>query len=77
MKKKYNEMGKKELEKILIDLKKDLRELRFDFVLSSVDNPAKKGIMSRDIARINTMLREMELGIRSEDNKYLGVKSGS
>lgn len=75
MKKKYDEMGKKELEKLLVDLQQELRELRFDFVLSAVDNPSKKKLIRKDIARIKTMLSEMDKGIRTEDNKYVGVKS--
>ncbi len=76
MKKKYDyeEMGKKELEKLLDDKMKELREIRFDFVLSAVDDPSVKTHLRKDIARIKTMLREMELGIRTEENKYVGVK---
>ncbi len=76
MKKNYNEMEKKELEKILADKQEELRTIRFDFVLSSVDNPADKSHIKRDIARIKTMIREMELGIRTEDNKLVGAKRG-
>ncbi len=76
MKKKYGyeDMGRKELEKLLEDKLKELREVRFDFVLSAVDDPNVKKYLKRDVARIKTMIREMDLGIRTEENKYVGVK---
>lgn len=66
MKKNFRDMGRKELEKLEKDLQNDYRKIRFDFVLSAVDNPAEKRTIRRDIARIKTILREMELGIRAE-----------
>jgi ribosomal protein L29 len=76
MKKDFNEMGRAELEKLLADMQADLRKMRFDFVLSAVDNTSGKKILRRNIARIKTMLKEMVLGLRTEDNKYVGAKRG-
>jgi len=64
MKKKYNEMTKAELEKIQKDLIEDYRKIRFDFVLSSVDNTSKKRTLRKDIARLKTIIHEFDLGIR-------------
>jgi len=64
MKKKYNEMTKAELEKIQKDLIEDYRKIRFDFVLSSVDNTSKKRTLRIDIARLKTIIHEFDLGIR-------------
>jgi ribosomal protein L29 len=76
MKKDFNEMGRAELEKLLADMQADLRKMRFDFVLSAVDNTSGKKILRRNSARIKTMLKEMVLGLRTEDNKYVGAKRG-
>jgi len=45
-------------------LKKDLQDLRFNMVLGHVENPVAKRNIRRDIARMNTVIREIELSIR-------------
>ena len=36
-------------------------ELRFQIVIGHVDNPLQKRIMRRQIARLNTLIREHEI----------------
>lgn len=46
------------------ELKKELQDLRFNMILGHVENPVAKRNIKRDIARMNTVIREIELGIR-------------
>jgi len=46
------------------ELKKELQDLRFNMVLGHVENPVAKRNIRRDIARMNTVIREIELGLR-------------
>jgi large subunit ribosomal protein L29 len=47
-----------ELEEKVKDLKKELFNLRFQFVAGRVENPAKLKQTRREIARVKTILRE-------------------
>ena len=49
-----------ELEKQLVDLKKDLFMLRMQHATNHLDNPTKISAVRRDIARVKTVLREKE-----------------
>ena len=51
-----------ELEEKLKSLKKELFNLRFQFVAGRVENPAKIKQTRREIARVKTILREKSLG---------------
>jgi large subunit ribosomal protein L29 len=60
---KVNEIRSKsveELEKTLVDLKKDLFMLRMQHATNHLDNPTKISAVRRDIARVKTVLREKE-----------------
>ncbi|MGL1894023.1 MAG: 50S ribosomal protein L29 [Spirochaetaceae bacterium] len=46
------------------ELKKELQDLRFNMVLGHVENPVSKRNIRRDIARMNTVIRQIELGIK-------------
>lgn len=50
-----------ELDKELIDLKKELFKLRFQMATNQLDNPMKLKSVKRDIARVNTVIREREI----------------
>jgi large subunit ribosomal protein L29 len=65
-KKEYNELSISQLETLEKDLLEEQRELRFDAVTSTVENPARVRQIRRDIARIKTIIHEMELGIREK-----------
>ena len=43
------------------ELKKKYMELRFKIVIGHVDNPLQKRIMRKQIARLNTLIREHEI----------------
>jgi large subunit ribosomal protein L29 len=53
-----------ELEQRARELGEELFNLRFQASMSMAKNPARIGQARRDIARIKTILRERELGIR-------------
>ena len=60
---KVNEIRSKsveELEKTLVDLKKDLFMLRMQHATNHLDNPTKISAARRDIARVKTVLREKQ-----------------
>ena len=58
---KIKEMSSPELEKELKELKAELFKLRFSLATNGLDNPMKIKEVKKDIARINTVLREREL----------------
>jgi large subunit ribosomal protein L29 len=66
MKGKLEELTFEELDKGLTDSKEDLRKLRFQSVTSKVDNPKKIKELKRQVARILTLKREYDLGIREK-----------
>jgi large subunit ribosomal protein L29 len=65
-KKDYDELTISQLNTLEEDLLKEQRELRFNMVVSTVENPARVKEIRRDIARVKTIIREMELGIREK-----------
>ena len=63
MKMKANEirnLSVEELNKKLVDLKKDLFMLRMQLATNHLDNPIKISNVRRDIARVKTVLREKQ-----------------
>ena len=58
---KINEMSSPELEKELGELKTELFKLRFSLATNGLDNPLKIKEVKKDIAIINTVLRQREL----------------
>ena len=67
MKMKANEVRKmsaSELESKLLDLKKDLFQLRLQHATNQLDNPVKIAEVKKDIARVNTIIREQQLAGR-------------
>ena len=58
---KINEMSSPELEKELSELKTELIKLRFSLATNGLDNPMKIKEVKKDIARINTVLKQREL----------------
>ncbi|MCR5284055.1 MAG: 50S ribosomal protein L29, partial [Treponema sp.] len=55
------ELSYKELVAKRDELKKEYMDLRFKMVISHVDNPMQKRTMRREIARLNTFIRQKEL----------------
>ena len=59
--KEIRELSVEELEVQLTDLKKDLFNLRLQNATNQLDNPTRIAEVKRDIARVNTILREHQL----------------
>ncbi len=58
---KIREMSSPDLKKELAELKSELFKLRFSLATNGLDNPMKIKEVKKDIARINTILRQREL----------------
>ena len=59
--KEIRELSVEEREDKLTDLKKDLFNLRLQNATNQLDNPTRIAEVKRDIARVNTILREHQL----------------
>lgn len=55
------EMSADELNAKLIDLNAELFNLRFQHAVNQLENPMRIKAVKKDIARVNTLLREREL----------------
>ncbi len=54
-------MSAAELDNKLIELKKDLFNLRMQHATNHLDNPTRISAVRRDIARVKTVIREKQL----------------
>ena len=63
MKKSYKNLSYKEMEAELAKLRKELIDLRLQKVLSHLDNPMRLRTIRRDIARLNTRIHAVVIGI--------------
>ena len=54
-------LGLEELENQILDLKKELFNLRFQHSTNQLDNPLRIAEVKKTIARIKTVIREREL----------------
>ena len=57
-------LGAAELETKLFGLKKDLFQLRLQHATNQLENPIRIAEVKRDIARVKTIMRELELASR-------------
>ena len=55
------EMSVAELNEKLAELKAELFNLRFQHAINQLDNPTRLAVVKKDIARVKTVLREIEL----------------
>ncbi len=55
------DMSTEELQVKLADLKKELFNLRFQHATNQLDNPQRIALTKKDIAKVNTVIRENEL----------------
>ena len=60
------ELSAAELESKLKDLKAELFNLRFQLAINQLDNPMRISAVKKDIARVKTVLRQMELNDSSK-----------
>ena len=56
-------MSATELETKLVELKKDLFNLRLQHATNQLDNPMQIAAVKKDIARIKTIIREKETNV--------------
>ena len=63
--KELREQNAEQLNKKLLELKKDLFNLRLQHATNQLENPIKIADVKRDIAKIKTVLRELELAAKS------------
>jgi large subunit ribosomal protein L29 len=66
MRENLNELTLEELNERKIKLIKDYRVFRFNKMMGQLENTLKIRETRREIARINTILREYELNIRTK-----------
>ncbi|MCD8211886.1 MAG: 50S ribosomal protein L29 [Oscillospiraceae bacterium] len=57
-------LSNEELEKKVMDLKKDLFNLRLQHATNQLENPIRIAQVKKDIARVKTVLREQQLAER-------------
>lgn len=62
--KEIRELSAEELANKLSELKKDLFNLRLQHATNQLDNVNKISEVKRDIARVNTVLRELQLAAK-------------
>jgi large subunit ribosomal protein L29 len=62
--KELRDLTDAELNKRLSDSKDELFKLRFQMATGQLDNPMKLQEVRRKIARVKTIIRERELGIK-------------
>ena len=62
--KEIRELTAEELQNKLAELKKDLFNLRLQHATNQLDNVNKITEVKRDIARVNTVLRELQLAAK-------------
>lgn len=55
------ELSAAELENKLTDLKKELFNLKFQHSTNQLENPQRIVAVKKDIARVNTLLRQLQL----------------
>jgi len=60
--KDLRDMTQEELQQKLLDLKEELFNLRFQKSLNRLENPMRIRAVKRDVARIKTLLTELERG---------------
>lgn len=55
------ELNVSELNKKLADLKDELFKLRFQLAINQLENPMRITAVKKDIARVKTIIREIEI----------------
>ncbi|HOX45139.1 MAG TPA: 50S ribosomal protein L29 [Myxococcota bacterium] len=65
----YRERTLEELNLMLRDLQQDIFNLRFQHATGQLDNISRLRMARRDLARLKTVIREHEIGIRAVVSK--------
>ncbi len=59
--KELRTLSQAELDAKLLELKKELFNLRFQQAINQLDNPMRISAVKKDIARVMTVIRDMQL----------------
>ena len=62
--KEVRELNNEQLAEKLMDLKKDLFNLRLQHATNQLENPVRIAEVKKDIARVKTIIREQQLASR-------------
>ncbi|HUP69456.1 MAG TPA: 50S ribosomal protein L29 [Acidimicrobiales bacterium] len=65
----YRGMGVEELEGRLGEVKQELFNLRFQHVTGQLDNMSRLGQLRKEVARINTIMREQEIAAAEQETE--------
>lgn len=57
------DLTNEELQAKLNDLREEMFNLRFQKAMNRLDNPLRIKVVKKDIARINTLIKERELSV--------------
>ncbi len=60
----FRERTLEELEQTVVNLKQDIFNLRFQHATGQLDDTSRLSQTKRDLARVNTVLREHQLGLQ-------------
>jgi large subunit ribosomal protein L29 len=72
---RFDELTPNQLAVRLKELQGELRRLRFDRIVASVDDISDIRETRKNIARAKTILREYEMGVSNHDGAYRRRKS--
>jgi large subunit ribosomal protein L29 len=64
MKETFNDLTLDELKNKKAELTKRMHDIRFEMVLGHLENPMEKRLVRRRIARLSTLINEVEAGKR-------------
>jgi large subunit ribosomal protein L29 len=69
MKNSYKELSLEELTVKREELRKQLNDVRFNAIVGHLDDPLSERTVRRRLARVSTMLHEIDLGLRKVSKK--------
>lgn len=67
MKNSFRDLTYEELLTKREELKEKYRNIRFNMVIGHVENPLERRTVRRQIARVNTLIRQHELSSKTKD----------
>ena len=62
-------LSQAELDAKLLELKKELFNLRFQQAINQLDNPMRISAVKKDIARVMTVIRDMQLNGKNSESR--------
>lgn len=71
----YRQMDDEQLRLSLTEMNKNLFHLRFQSATDRLETPSEIQKAKRDVARIRTIMRERELGLRGQQKSQPGATS--